>query len=124
MDLCSNSQEYDLKWLHRTVLNSETYQRSWQTNETNELDRRNFSHALLRRLPAETAYDALRIALSNTEQAVSLCNLESERAMTMAGASSQNKGNKQSSNYALSVFGRSIRESNCDCDKSSDPSLL
>ena len=116
---------YDLKWLHRTILSTETYQRSWQTNETNELDRRNFSHALLRRLPAETAYDALRIALSNTEQAQSLCNLESERAMTMAGASSRNKNDKTvPSNYALTVFGRSIRESNCDCDKSSDPSLL
>lgn len=116
---------YDLKWLHRTILNSETYQRSWQTNDSNALDRRNFSHALLRRLPAETAYDALRIALSDSEQARSMCNLESERAMTMAGASAQNKGGKNAlSNYALTVFGRSIRESNCDCDKSSDPSLL
>ena len=117
--------EYDLKWLHRTILNSETYQRSWQTNDSNALDRRNFSHALLRRLPAETAYDALRIALSDSEQARSMCNLESERAMTMAGASAQNKGGKNTlTNYALTVFGRSIRESNCDCDKSSDPSLL
>ena len=117
--------QYDLKWLHRTILHSETYQRSWQTNDSNALDRRNFSHALLRRLPAETAYDALRIALSDSEQARSMCNLESERAMTMAGASAQNKGGKNSlSNYALTVFGRSIRESNCDCDKSSDPSLL
>ncbi len=116
---------YDLKWLHRTILNTETYQRSWTTNETNQLDRRNFSHALLRRLPAETAYDALRIALSNDKEAQSLCALESDRAMTMPGASAQNKNGKYgASNYALTVFGRSIRESNCDCDKSSDPSLL
>ncbi len=26
--------------------------------------------------------------------------------------------------YALSVFGRSVRESNCDCDRSMEPSLL
>ncbi len=120
--------KYDLKWLHRTILNTKTYQRSWETNETNELDRRNFSHALLRRLPAETAYDALRIALSNDKQALSMCNVESERAMTLAGASAKGNngnGNKNgASPYALSVFGRSIRESNCDCDKSSDPSLL
>ena len=116
---------YDLKWLHRTILNSATYQRSWQTNESNQLDRRNFSHALLRRLPAETAYDALRIALSDSEQAKALCNVENDRAMTMAGASAQNKGGKNAlSSYALTVFGRSIRESNCDCDKSSEPSLL
>ncbi len=118
---------YDLKWLHRTILNTETYQRTWESNKTNELDRRNFSHALLRRLPAETAYDALRIALSSDKQALSMCNLETERAMTMAGASARTNGggNKNgASPYALSVFGRSIRESNCDCDKSSDPSLL
>ncbi len=119
--------KYDLKWLHRTILNTETYQRTWQSNESNDLDRRNFSHALLRRLPAETAYDALRIALSSDTQALSMCNLETDRAMTMAGASARTNGggNKNgASPYALSVFGRSIRESNCDCDKSSDPSLL
>ncbi|MDZ4851968.1 MAG: DUF1549 domain-containing protein [Pirellulaceae bacterium] len=117
---------YDLKWLHRTILNTDTYQRSWETNKSNELDRRNFSHSLLRRLPAETAYDALRIALSNDAKAKLMCNLETDRAMTMAGSSARsNNGNRSgTSGYALSVFGRSIRESNCDCDKSSDPSLL
>jgi len=129
LDYLSNGfieNQYDLKWLHRTILNSDTYQRSWQTNETNVLDRRNFSHALLRRLPAETAYDALRIALSNDADAQLLCDLESDRAMTTPGASARSKNGKSNgvSSYALTVFGRSIRESNCDCDKSSDPSLL
>jgi hypothetical protein len=113
---------YDLKWVHRTILNSATYQRSWRTNPTNELDRRNFSHALLRRLPAETAYDALRIALSSDERALAICNLQEDRAITMPGASAQSRN--RGSNYALSVFGRSTRESNCDCDRTSDPSLL
>jgi hypothetical protein len=116
------ANNYDLKWLHRTIVHSDTYQRTWRTNASNELDRRNFSHALLRRLPAETAYDALRIALSSDRRATALCNLEEDRAMTLPGASAQNR-NKGSS-YALSVFGRSIRESNCDCDRTSDPSLL
>ncbi|XZE22450.1 DUF1549 domain-containing protein [Pirellulaceae bacterium SH449] len=113
---------YDMKWLHRTILNSDTYQRSWRPNSSNEKDRRNFSHALLRRLPAETAYDALRIALSSDERAALLCKLEEDRAITMPGSSAQSRN--RGSNYALSVFGRSIRESNCDCDRSSDPSLL
>jgi hypothetical protein len=116
--------QYDLKWLHRTIVNTETYQRSWQTNASNEMDRRNFSHALLRRLPAETAYDALRIALSSDKAALSICNLESDRAMTLPGASAQSKKSNNKDLYALSVFGRSIRESNCDCDRTSDPSLL
>lgn len=113
---------YDLKWVHRTILNSNTYQRSWRTNATNESDRRNFSHALLRRLPAETAYDALRIALSSDERALAICNLQEDRAITMPGSSAQSRN--RGSNYALSVFGRSTRESNCDCDRTSDPTLL
>jgi hypothetical protein len=113
---------YDIKWVHRTILNSKTYQRSWRTNSSNELDRRNFSHAILRRLPAETAYDAIRIALSSDERASAICNLEEDRAITMPGSSAQSRN--RGSNYALSVFGRSTRESNCDCDRSSDPSLL
>ena len=42
--------------------------------------------------------------------------------MTKSGASARTNGNAES--YALAVFGRSIRESNCDCDRSSEPSLL
>ena len=113
---------FDLKWLHRTIVNTDTYQRTWRTNESNELDRRNFSHALLRRLPAETAYDAIKIAVSSDKTAASMCNLEVSRAMTLAGSGARNRGNGDQ--YALSVFGRSIRESNCDCDRTSEPSLL
>ncbi len=36
--------DYDMHWLHRTIALSDTYQRSWTTNETNEVDIRNFSH--------------------------------------------------------------------------------
>src|SRR5262249_20660867 len=43
---------YDMKWLHREIANSRTYQLSWKPNETNRLDARNFSHAMPRRLPA------------------------------------------------------------------------
>jgi hypothetical protein len=113
---------YDLKWIHRTILMSDAYQRTWKPTPTNAHDRRNFSHALLRRLPAETAYDALRIALSSDKRAMAICSLEEERALTLPGSSAQSRG--RGSNYALSVFGRSIRESNCDCDRTDDPSLL
>ena len=37
--------DYDIKWLMREIVNSDTYQRSWHTNATNEFDLRNFSHA-------------------------------------------------------------------------------
>ncbi|MEZ6135898.1 MAG: DUF1549 and DUF1553 domain-containing protein [Pirellulaceae bacterium] len=114
---------YDLKWLHREILTSDTYQRSWIPNETNKLDRRNFSHALLRRLPAESAYDAVRVAVVNDATVAKAMELDVPRAITQPGASAR-ANNRDDQSYALSVFGRSVRESNCDCDRSSEPSLL
>ena len=114
---------FDLKWLHQEILNSDTYQRSWVPNETNADDKTNFSHARLRRLPAEATYDAVRMALANDKLADSARGLELPRALTKAGASARNN-RQDNESYALQVFGRSIRESNCDCDRSAEPSLL
>ena len=38
------AHDFDLKWLHRTIVTSDTYQRSAETNATNAMDRTNFSH--------------------------------------------------------------------------------
>jgi len=113
---------YDFKWLHREILNSDTYQRSWNTNETNQFDKRNFSHSLLRRISAEATHDSVRMALANDKIAESANSLLVNRALTRGGASSQ--APRDDMTYALSVFGRSVRESNCDCDRSNEPSLL
>src|SRR6185312_10745105 len=39
--------DFDMKWLHREITGSLAYQRSWQVNETNRLDGRNFSRAII-----------------------------------------------------------------------------
>ena len=44
---------YDLQHLMRTILNSETYQRTSETNESNKDDERYYSHAYLKPLSAE-----------------------------------------------------------------------
>jgi len=113
---------YDMKWLHREIANSRTYQLSWRPNETNRLDQRNFSHAVLRRIPAEVAYDAVRQATSSDTAALRMQKDCSDRAIGIPG--SARRGGRSGSLYALSVFGRSVRESNCDCDRSNEPSLL
>ena len=114
---------FDMKWVHRTIASSETYQRSWQPNETNKLDERNFSRAVPRRLPAEVAYDAIQQATASDEKAKTLCASIDGRAIAIATAGARTAtGNGP--NFALSVFGKSTRESNCDCDRSSEPSLL
>lgn len=74
---------FDLKRLHREILNSHTYQRSWIVNETNHLDKRNFSHSLLRRLPAEAAYDAVLMVLANDDMARQLAGGSRSRALAL-----------------------------------------
>tara|TARA_R110002072_G_scaffold302100_1_gene483889 strand:+ start:44039 stop:46741 length:2703 start_codon:yes stop_codon:yes gene_type:complete len=113
---------YDLKWVHRQIANSATYQRTWAPNETNRLDERNFSHSIPRRVPAEVVMDALIAATSSDDEFSKLHQdvLDRNIAEVSAGA----RYNENAQNYALSVFGRSIRESNCDCDRSQEPSLL
>lgn len=118
---------YDLKWLHREITNSRTYQLSWQPNETNAKDERNFARAVPRRIAAEVAVDALTTAVSSDEKAQAMLTEMTGRSIFLAGSNARNPGSTRgdnSRNYALQVFGRSIRESNCDCDRSTDSSLL
>ncbi|HBE69617.1 MAG TPA: hypothetical protein DDW52_15845 [Planctomycetaceae bacterium] len=115
---------FDLKWLHREIVLSDTYQRSWQPNATNESDKHNFSRALLRRLPAETSYDALRQALVDDTYANRSQQLDAPRAHLIAGSSTRKLASGNDTLYALNIFGRNVRESNCDCDRSEEPSLL
>ena len=113
---------YDLKWLHREITNSDTYQRSFAPNETNRGDERNFSRAVPRRIPAEVVLDAIASATASDEEFDRMVAEIDGRYIAQTSAGSRYNENPQ--NYALSVFGRSIRESNCDCDRSEEPSLL
>lgn len=113
------NNDYDLKWLHRWIVTSETYQRSAETNETNVSDRTNFSRHVPRRLPAEVLYDATVLATGSDRQVAQLRSQLDSMAIANGKARQRNKND-----FALTVFGQSIRESNCDCDRSDSPSLL
>ncbi len=114
---------YDLKWLHREIARSRTYQLSWKPNETNRLDTRNFSHALVRRLPAEVAYDAIAMATAGKVELAAKLDQPDTRAIGAAGLPGV-KGKQTASRYALAVFGKPPRLTNCDCERNSSPSLL
>jgi hypothetical protein len=114
---------YDMKWLHREILTSRTYQLSWRPNDTNKLDERNFSRAVPRRLPAEVVYDALQQATASDEKHAAMRKDLEGRAISIPGAGRRNR-NARGAQYALNIFGRSIRSSNCDCDRSQEASLL
>jgi hypothetical protein len=112
---------YDLKWLHRQIAGSRTYQMSWRPNETNKHDERNFSHSVLRRLPAEVLYDALVCATASDE---ALKKLHQDPASVRAIGYMSGFSNRGAASYAVNLFGKPPRLINCDCERSNEPSLL
>jgi len=112
---------YDMKWLHREIANSRTYQMSWRPNETNKLDERDCSHAIVRRLPAEVVYDSLVLATASDD---TIKLLHKDPAGKRAIGSVSGRSGKFGVGYAVNLFGRPPRAINCDCERSNEPSLL
>ncbi|GAA4426809.1 DUF1549 domain-containing protein [Bremerella cremea] len=113
------ANNYDLKWVHREIATSRTYQLSWTPNETNRLDTRNFSRAIPRRLPAEVAYDIIQQAITGDKGMENYLTDIDNRAIAIPGTRING-----SASYPLQIFGRSERASNCDCDRSEEATLL
>ena len=106
---------FDARKIMRLIATSRTYQHSVETNKWNEDDNVNFSHALARRLPAETLFDAIHKASG------SLTRLPGQRpgirAVELPGPEV-----KLGDNF-LDLFGRPPRESACECERGSGMSL-
>ena len=104
---------YDLRDLVRLICNSRAYQRATTPNETNELDERNFSRSLVRRLRAEVLQDVLagQTGTRNKFKGLPL----GARAVQIAD------GNV--SNYFLTTFGRATRTTVCSCEVKLEPNL-
>ena len=97
-------QGYDLHWLHRMIVTSDAYQRSTETNPSNQHDRTNFSRHVPRRLPAEVIRDAVMLATESQTVADKMRRQLSD--MSIAGEVTQNRNNRD---FTLQVFGQSER---------------
>jgi hypothetical protein len=111
---------YDMKWLHRTIANSRTYQLSWRPNDSNREDTRNFSHAVLRRLPAEVAIDAIHQATASDAVIKSASTNVAKRKIGQHPVSYQTRA----IDFSLLIFGKPLRTTNCDCERQDEPTLL
>ncbi len=105
---------YDLKRLIRTIVNSRAYQAGIETNEWNETDRVNFSHAVPRRLNAEQLMDALTQATGVRPEFP-----EVPPDTTAEEFPDPHVGK----DGFLDLFGRPQRESACECERKTDLSL-
>jgi hypothetical protein len=124
-ELCDGfvRSKYDLKWLHRTILNSDTYRRSSTATRANAFDRANYAYFYYRRLPAEVLVDALNQATGTTE------NLEMEyffwpREMKTVEIPFAPKNAYVG--FMLTNFGKPKRNSavQCDCERDGNASVL
>ena len=106
--------DFDLRHLMRTIANSRVYQTSVATNEWNEKDGENFSHAAPRRLSAEELMDA--IAFATGVRPVFTEAPPDTRAEQLTDPHIDKDG-------FLDLFGRPSRESSCECERRSDLSL-
>ncbi|KLU03952.1 Translation initiation factor 2 [Rhodopirellula islandica] len=104
---------YDFRKLVRDICTSRAYGRSAKTNESNGHDSRNYAHATIRRVPAESLLDCICQVTESPEKFSGL-PLGSRAVQISDGATS---------NYFLTTFGRSARATVCDCEATTDPSL-
>ncbi len=106
---------FDVRHLMRLIVQSRTYQLSLATNKWNEDDKINYSHAKARRLSAEALYDAVHFVTG------SVPNIPGVPPGTRAAqlADSQTKLD----DGFLGNFGRPVRESVCECERSNEVNL-
>lgn len=109
------AHKFDVKHLLRTICNSRTYQLSCQTNASNKLDTKYWSHALVRRLSAEQLLDAISDATGVPEN----FNVPSFGRLTRA----IELPDSRVPSYFLDVFGRPKRVTVCECERSEEASI-
>jgi hypothetical protein len=105
--------KYDFKKLVRDICTSRTYQLTTQANAGNAGDTRNFAHANLRRIKAETFLDCISQVTETKNKFPGL----------PVGARAVQIADGGISTYFLTTFGRAVRETVCSCEVRLEPTL-
>ncbi len=106
---------FDTQKLIKLVCKSRTYQMSISTNKWNKDDDLNYSHALPRRLSAEVLYDAVHAVTGSQSKLPGLP--KGARAAQLVDSNVELPGG------FLELFGKPVRESACECERSNGMNL-
>jgi WD40 repeat protein/mono/diheme cytochrome c family protein len=106
---------FNSRRLMQIICQSRTYQLSIRPNKWNEDDKVNYSHALARRLPAETIFDAVCRVTGSAPQIPGA--KPGQRAMQLSDVT------MDVGSGLLATLGRPARQSACECERSSDLGL-
>lgn len=120
-------RQFDLKQLIRTILESETYARSSEPLAENVDDTKYHTRYYPRRLMAEVLLDCMDQVLqtSNEFNAISFPGADSQKTTFYPrGTRAIELYDSAVSSYFLKTFGRNAREITCECERSSEPSMV
>ncbi|WP_286764355.1 MULTISPECIES: DUF1553 domain-containing protein [Rhodopirellula] len=118
---------FDLKTLMRTILQSETYQRSSLTVEGNREDPKYLSHYAPRRLMAEVLLDSMDQVLGTSTSFTEIAFAGADKQKTdfySAGTRAIELYDSAVDSYFLKTFGRNPREIVCECERDAEPSMV
>ncbi len=120
-----SAQDFDLRTLMRTILLSETYQRSSRALPENAGDRRFYSRYYPRRLMAEVALDAIsQVSGVPTKFVEDARNENRKNTLEFpAGLRAIQIPDSKTDSYFLKSFGRADRIITCECERTSMPSM-
>ncbi len=104
---------YDVRAFIGTLTASAAYQRSCETNDTNERDEQNYSRALFKRMPAEVLLDAVCQTTGVNEKFDGM----------PAGYRAIQVWDSQVPHYFLKLFGRPQRQTACECERNTEASI-
>ncbi len=104
---------FDLKHLIRTIMTSEVYALSSLPTQYNAKDRRNYARYFPKRMPAEVLSDAVD----------AYCGVLEKFQGFPKGTRAIDLPDESVNSYFLDVFGRSHRDSPCECERSYAPNL-
>ena len=102
--------KFDVRHLMKLIARSRTYQLAVAANKWNADDKINYSHATARRLPAEVLLDSLYRVTGTQSKFPGV-------APGTRAAALPDSGVELPSGF-LSTFGRPVRESSCECERS------
>jgi len=105
--------KFDLKHLIKVIMKSEVYQLSSEPTGYNATDRQNFARYRTKRLSAEVLLDAVSTVTGSPEKFPGL----------PLGTRAIELPDNAVGSYFLHVFGRSERETACECERSYAPNL-
>ena len=107
--------KFDVRAMIKTICKSRTYQLSIATNKWNKDDGINYSHATARRLSAEALFDSIHKATGSVTRLPGLP--PGSRAAQLVDSNVELPGG------FLDLFGKPVRESACECERTDGMNL-